>query len=173
MATRNNSEHIEQTLVIFKPDAVQRGIVGEILTRFERVGLKIVGMKMITPSREDFFKHYETIGKVKTRRGEDTLNVVLEFMSEGPVIATVFEGVEAIAVARKLIGATEPKSAAIGTIRGDYCHISYDQADSTKKAVPNLIHASEGAEDAAQEIDHWFADSELYDYQALHEKYTR
>ena len=170
MATQN---HIEQTLVIFKPDAVQRGIVGEILARFERVGLKVVGMKMITPTREQFFEHYETIGKVKTRMGEDTLNVVLDFMSEGPVIAAVFEGVEAISVARKLIGSTEPKSAAIGTIRGDYCHISYGHADSEKKAIPNLIHASEGAEDAEKEIDHWFSDSEIYNYQTLQEKYIR
>lgn len=169
----SSQEHIEQTLVIFKPDAVQRGIVGEILTRFERIGLKIVGMKMITPTREQFFGHYETIGKVKTRRGEDTLKVVLDFMSEGPVIATVFEGVEAIAVARKLIGSTEPKSAAIGTIRGDYCHVSYGHADSTKKAVANLIHASESADDAEQEISHWFSDSEIYDYQALNEKFIR
>lgn len=164
---------IEQTLVIFKPDAIQRGIVGEILTRFERVGLKVVGMKMVTPTREQFFEHYETIGKVKTRRGEDTLNVVLDFMLEGPVIATVFEGVEAISVARKLIGSTEPKSAPIGTIRGDYSHISYGRADSKKSAVPNLIHASESREDAEKEINHWFSDSEMYDYQVLHEKYTR
>lgn len=169
----SSKEHIERTLVIFKPDAVQRGIVGEILTRFERVGLKVVGMKMITPTREQFFDHYETIGKVKTRRGEDTLNVVLDFMLDGPVIATVFEGVEAIAVARKLIGSTEPKSAAIGTIRGDYCHISYGRADSNKKAVPNLIHASEGVDDAEKEIGHWFSESELFDYEILHEKFTR
>lgn len=165
--------HIEQTLIIFKPDAVQRGIVGELLTRFERVGLKIVGMKMITPTREQFYEHYETIGQVKTRRGENTLNVVLDFMMEGPVIAAVLEGVEAIVVTRKLVGATEPKTAAAGSIRGDYCHISYTRADSTGKGIPNLVHASESPEDAEKEINHWFSDSEIFEYQTIHEKFTR
>ena len=128
---------------------------------------------MINPTRDQLYGHYETIGQVKTRRGEDTLNVVLDFMMEGPVIAAVLEGVEAISVTRKLIGSTEPKSAATGTIRGDYCHISYGRADSTKKGVPNLIHASESQEDADQEINHWFSDSEVYEYQVLHEKFTR
>lgn len=169
----SKEENIEQTLIIFKPDAVQRGIVGEILTRFERVGLKIVGMKMISPTREQFYEHYETIGQVKTRRGEDTLNVVLDFMMEGPVISAVLEGVEAIGAARKLIGATEPKSAVAGSIRGDYCHISYGRADSTGKGIPNLVHASESAEDAEKEIGHWFSDSEIFEYQTMHEKFTR
>lgn len=169
----SNAEHIEQTLIIFKPDAVQRGIVGELLTRFERVGLKIVAMKMITPTREQFYDHYETIGQVKTRRGENTLNVVLDFMMEGPVISAVLEGVDAIEVTRKLIGSTEPKSAAAGSIRGDYCHISYGRADSTGKGVPNLVHASESASDAEKEINHWFSDSEIFEYQTLHERFTR
>jgi nucleoside-diphosphate kinase len=167
------TDNIEQTLIIFKPDAVQRGLVGEILTRFERVGLKIVGMKMISPDRDAFYHHYETIGQVKSRRGEDTLNIVIDFMMDGPVIAAGLEGVEAISVVRKIVGSTEPKSSPIGTIRGDYCHISYGRADITKKGVPNLIHASEGPKDAAQEIDHWFSDSELFDYETLNEKFTR
>ncbi len=169
----SKKDNIEQTLIIFKPDAVQRGIVGEILTRFERVGLKIVAMKMIVPTREQFYDHYETIGQVKTRRGENTLKVVLDFMMEGPVVAGVLEGVEAIAVTRKLIGSTEPKSAVAGSIRGDYCHISYGRADVTGKGVPNLIHASESAEDAEKEIGHWFSDSEIFEYKTLHEKFTR
>ena len=168
-----SKEHIERTLVIFKPDAVQRGIVGDILARFERVGLKIVGMKMVTPTRDQYYEHYENIGKVISRRGEGVFNAVLDFMLQGPVIVMVLEGVEAIEITRKLIGATEQKSAAIGTIRGDFSHISYGRADSEQKSTPNLIHASDGASDAEQEIRHWFSDSELYDYQVLHEKFTR
>jgi nucleoside-diphosphate kinase len=94
-------------------------------------------------------------------------------MMDGPVIAAVLEGVEAIPVTRKLVGTTEPKSATVGSIRGDYCHISYGRADSTGKSVPNLVHASESPEDAEQEINHWFSDSELFEYQTLHEKFTR
>ena len=168
-----SQEHIERTLVIFKPDAIQRGVVGDILVRFERVGLKIVGMKMVTPTRDQYYEHYENIGKVVSRRGEEVFNSVLDFMLQGPVIVMVLEGVEAIEVVRKLVGSTEPKSAAIGTIRGDYSHISYGRADSEKKSTPNLIHASDGESDAKKEIRHWFSDSELYDYEAMHEKFTR
>ena len=168
-----SKEHIERTLIIFKPDAVQRGIVGEILVRFERVGLKIVGMKMISPTREQYYTHYEDIGKVISRRGEETFNNVLDMMLQGPVITAVLEGVDAIEVTRKLVGSTEPKSAAVGTIRGDYCHISYGRSDAERKGTPNLIHASSDASDAEQEIQHWFSDSELCDYETVHEKFTR
>jgi nucleoside-diphosphate kinase len=165
---------IERTLVLFKPDAVQRGLVGEILTRFERVGLKIVATKMISPDREYYYKHYEEIGKLGTRRGEFALNLNLDFMLMGPVIAMVFEGVEAIAMTRKIVGTTEPKEALPGTIRGDYSHISFEYANAEPaKGIPNLIHASGDAEDAAQEIAHWFKPSEIYSYEAVHEKYTR
>ncbi len=164
---------VEQTLILFKPDALQRGMVGEILTRFERVGLKIVGTKMVQPDREHWYKHYEDIGKMVTRRGEETFNITLELMLGGPVIAMVLEGVEAVALVRKLVGATEPKSALPGTIRGDFSHMSFGFADSAKKGIPNLIHASGDVSDAEQEIDYWFSDSELYDYSVLNEKFTR
>lgn len=168
-----SQKHIERTLIIFKPDALQRGIMGEILTRFERAGLKVVGMKMLAPNRDQYYGHYETIGKLVSRRGEKTFNNVLGMMMQGPVVAAVLEGVEAIEVVRKLVGSTEPKSAAIGTIRGDYCHMSYSRADAEGKGVPNLIHASADVSDAEQEIKHWFSESELYDYQVLNEKFTR
>lgn len=164
---------IERTLVVFKPDAVQRGIVGEILTRFERVGLKIVGTKMLSPDREHYFYHYENIGQMVTRRGEDAFNVTLDFMLNGPVIAFVLEGVEAVAEVRKMVGSTEPKEALPGTIRGDYAHISFSYADSTQKSIPNLIHASGDPKEAEKEIAHWFSEDELYTYEALHEKFTR
>jgi len=156
-----------------KPDAVQRGVTGEILTRFEKSGLKIVGAKMLKPDYDHFFHHYETIGKVVSRRGKEVFDVTLEMMSDGPVIAYVLEGVEAAALVRKMVGATEPKSALPGTIRGDYSHLSYAHADSNKIGIPNLIHASGDAEEAVQEISHWFSESELYDYETAHEKFTQ
>ncbi len=168
-----SNQNVQKTLVVFKPDAVQRGIVGEILTRFERVGLKIVATKMIAPTKEHYHKHYEEIGQMITRRGQGTFDITLEMMIQGPVIAMVFEGVEAVALVRKLVGTTEPKSALPGTIRGDYSHMSFSYADSEGKGIPNLIHASGDSEEAAKEIDHWFSDDELYDYSVLNEKFTR
>ena len=164
---------VERTLIIFKPDSVQRGIVGEILSRFERVGLKIVGTKMVSPDRDHFYRHYEDIGKMVTRRGEDKFKITLDLMMEGPVIAMVLEGVEAVAVVRKIVGPTEPKAADMGTIRGDYSHISFGYADECNKGVPNLIHASGDSTEAAEEIRHWFKPEELLDYIALNEKFTR
>jgi nucleoside-diphosphate kinase len=168
-----NMQDVQRTLVLFKPDTVQRGLVGEILTRFERVGLKIVATKMIAPDKEHYHKHYEEIGQMITRRGEHAFDVTLQMMVQGPVIAMVFEGVEAVALVRKLVGATEPKAAEPGTIRGDYSHMSFGYADSEGKGIPNLIHASGDINDAKQEISHWFSEDEMYDYQALHEKFTR
>lgn len=167
------SSHIERTLILFKPDAVQRGVVGEITSRFERVGLKIVGTKMISPNKEHYHKHYEEIGQVITRRGEKVFNNVLANMTDGPVIAMVLEGIEAVELVRKLVGSTEPKSAAPGTIRGDFSHMSYGYGDEQDKGIPNLIHASGDKDDAKKEIPHWFSEDELYDYSVLHEKFTR
>ena len=163
---------MERTLVVLKPDAVMRGLVGEIITRFERVGLKIVATKMLMPDRDHYYRHYEDIGKMVTRRGQDIFDVTLEMMSEGPVMAFVLEGVEAVEVVRKMVGSTEPKSALPGTIRGDYSHISFRYADTEGIATPNIIHASGDPDEAAEEISHWFADSELYNYETVHEHYT-
>ena len=168
-----SKELVQRTLILFKPDAVQRGIVGEILTRFERVGLKIIGTKMIFPNKEHYHKHYEGIGKMVTRRGEKAFDMALEFMTQGPVIAMVFEGVEAVELVRKLVGGTEPKTALPGTIRGDYSHMSFGYADEHNVGIPNLIHASGSVEEAKQEIEHWFADHEIYDYHSPREKFTR
>ena len=167
------SDHIQRTLILFKPDAVQRGVVGEILTRFERVGLKIIGTKMIAPDEQHYYKHYEEIGQLLTRRGKETMDNQLKTMSQGPVIAMVLEGVEAVELVRKLVGATEPKSAAPGTIRGDFSHMSYGYSDKTSQGIPNLIHASGDLSDAEKEIPHWFSEDELMDYSVLHEKFTR
>jgi len=164
---------MEKTLVILKPDALQRGIAGEIITRFEKAGLKIVAVKMLQPDREHYYKHYEDIGQMVTRRGQKAFDVTLEMMLMGPVLAIVLEGIEAISLVRKMVGTTEPKSAAPGTIRGDYAHMSFAYADSQDTGIPNLIHASGDASDAEKEIGHWFADNEIFDYKAVHEKYTQ
>lgn len=163
---------MERTLILFKPDTVKRGLVGEILTRFERVGLKVVGTKMLSPDYDHYYKHYEEIGKVVTRRGKDIFDVTLEMMNEGPVIAMVLEGIEAVAVVRKMVGATEPKSAQPGTIRGDYSHISFAHANAENIATPNIIHASGDSDEAKLEIAHWFSEAELFDYTTVHEEYT-
>lgn len=164
---------MERTLIIFKPDAIQRGIVGEIFSRFERAGLKLVGAKLIKPTVDQFHHHYETIGKVATRRGQEVMDMTVSMMENGPVLAMVLEGVEAAALVRKMVGATEPKSALPGTIRGDYSHMSYAHADTNKVGIPNLIHASGDAAEAELEIAHWFAEAELFDYETAHEKFTQ
>lgn len=166
-------DFIQRSLVVCKPDAVQRGIVGEILQRFERVGLKIVGMKMVMPDEKQYEKHYEEIGQMITRRGEQTFRYNLAYMMTGPVIAIVLEGVECVPLVRKIVGPTEPKSAEMGTIRGDYAHMSFGYSDTKGMGVPNLIHASGSVEEAKKEIALWFSDEELYDYSDLNEKYTR
>lgn len=164
---------MQKTLVIFKPDAVMRGIVGEILTRFERVGLKIVGTKMLQPDYEHYFEHYEGIGTLKTRKGEEIFETQLREMQQGPVIAMVLEGVEAVEQVRKMVGPTEPKSAQPGTIRGDYAHITYGHAAGAKRGVPNVLHASADASEAEKEIAHWFSESELVEYENVHERFTQ
>ncbi|HYG84257.1 MAG TPA: nucleoside-diphosphate kinase [Verrucomicrobiae bacterium] len=163
---------MEKTLIIFKPDAVARGIVGEILTRFEKVGLKIVGMKMLYPGREHYYEHYETIGTLKTRKGDEIFDATVTSMLEGPVIAAVLEGVEAIEVVRKMVGSTEPKGSAPGTVRADYAHMSYNHANTIGRAIPNIMHASADPEEAEREISHWFSESEIFDYASVHEAFT-
>lgn len=164
---------MEQTLIILKPDALQRGIAGEILSRFEKVGLKIIGAKMLQPDYDHYYHHYESIGKMISRRGQTAFDVTLEMMQRGPVLAIVLEGIEAVSQVRKMVGTTEPKSAQPGTIRGDYAHISFDYANSKGLSIPNLIHASGDVDEAKQEIAHWFKDGELYSYETVHETYTQ
>ncbi len=164
---------IERTLIVFKPDAVSRGIVGEILARFERVGLKIVGSKMLNPNTEFYHHHYEKIGTMITRHGQEIFDTTVAMMQAGPVIAFVLEGIDAVAVVRKMVGATESKSALPGTIRGDYSHMSYAHANEQKIGLPNILHASGDSKEAALEIAHWFSEAELFSYEAAHEKFTQ
>lgn len=164
---------MEKTLIILKPDTVQRGLIGEIITRFERSGLKIVGMKMFNPDYDHYYHHYETIGKMVSRRGKDAFDVTLDMMQQGPVVAIVLEGVGSVELVRKMVGTTEPKAALPGTIRGDYAHVSFDYANKEGLGIANIIHASGDSEEAAEEIGHWFSDAELFEYKTLHEVYTQ
>ena len=150
-----------------------RGIVGEVLTRFERVGLKIVGAKMLQPDYDHYYQHYEGIGTLKTRKGEEIFESQLREMQRGPVIAMVLEGIEAVEQVRKMVGSTEPKSAAPGTIRGDYAHMTYGHALSSKRGVPNILHASADSAEAEKEIAHWFQAEELVDYEPSHAHFTQ
>lgn len=165
---------MERTLVVFKPDAIQRGIMGEVLTRFEKVGLKIVAMKMANPDEAHYYHHYETIGKMVSRRGENQFRVQLGAMQEGPVVAMVLEGVEVVPLVRKLVGATNTRDAEPGTIRGDFAHASLEHVNAYGVALPTVVHASGDADEAALEIKHWFGDDEIFaDYQTVHEYFTQ
>jgi len=161
---------MERTLVLLKPDAVDRGLVGEILQRFERVGLKIAGLKMVLAQKQHAEKHYtEDLAK---RRGEHVRKMMIEMITSGPIVAVCIEGVEAVELVRKMVGATEPKSAAPGTIRGDYSHVSFKHADEKKIGINNLVHASASVEEAETEIEVWFESSELLDHKPGYTKHT-
>lgn len=160
---------MEQTLVVLKPDTVQRSLVGEIISRFERAGLKIVAMKMVSPDEEHFHKHYEGISGLISRWGKEIYDVTLSHMTEGPVIAIVLEGVEAVSHVRKMVGTTDPKESAPGTIRGDFTHITRGYTNPLGATLPNILHASGDSEEAVKEIKLWFEDNELYtDYDTVH-----
>lgn len=164
---------MERTLVIFKPDSVMRGIVGQILTRFEQAGFKIVAMKMVKPNYDQLYHHYEVIGTLKSRKGENIFNSQLASMQDGPVVAMVIEGVESVKTVRKMVGETEPKSASPGTIRGDFAHVNYAAASSIGRGVANIVHASADEQEAKKEIKHWFNKDEIYDYRMSHEFFTQ
>ena len=164
---------MERTLIVLKPDTVKRGIVGEILSRFEKAGLKVIGMKMLQPDYDHYYHHYENIGKMVSRRGKEAFDITLEFMNEGPVVACVLEGIDSVELVRKMVGDTEPYKAAPGTIRGDYAHMNFGHSNKEQIGVPNLIHASGDQNEAKDEIFHWFNDDELFQYETVHELYTQ
>lgn len=177
----------ERTLVVVKPDGVQRSLIGEITGRFERVGLKLVGTKMLIPTSEFIETHYTIDPEWRRITGEKTIKSYKEkgqtppsedpyeitgiilghlktFMTAGPVVAQVWEGVHAVKIVRKLVGGTEPLSSDVGTIRGDYVLDSYQLSDTEGRAIRNLIHASGTVDEANKEIAHWFKNDELIDY---------
>ena len=161
---------LQRTFVMVKPDGVRRGLVGEIIRRFEMRGLKLIGLKMQWID-EGFAKQHYT-QDIADRRGEHVRSALLKYVREGPIVAMVLEGINAIENVRKIVGSTEPKSALPGTIRGDYAHVSYGHADKTGKAVMNLIHASGDEKDAEYEVRLWFPDSELFRYSTSQEQDT-
>ena len=157
----------EQTLVLIKPDGVQRNLIGKIITRFEDAGLKIIGMRMSWID-EDFAKqHYRE--DIAQKYGDRVRNGLIKYIKEGPIIALVLEGVEAISVTRKIVGSTYPSESAPGTIRGDFAHISKNYANAKEINVRNLIHASANAEDAKIEVPLWFKPSDLHSYKTVHD----
>jgi nucleoside-diphosphate kinase len=160
---------LERTLVLLKPDAVARGLVGQVLARFENALLKVIAAKMVWMDADLTRRHYFDL---EDRFGPDVYNAMAGFMQTGPVIAIILEGVDAIATTRKLVGSTYPDQAAPGTIRGDFAHMSRNYANSHKVAVANLVHASGNAEEAAREIDVWFAKDEIHEYRSAAEQYV-
>ncbi len=152
---------VDRTLLLVKPDGVQRGLTGEILKRFETVGLKIVGMKMVWIDEDFGAKHYADL---KQRKGEKIFSATLSLLTMGPVVAVVLEGVDAVEVVRKICGPTEPKTAQPGTIRGDYAHVSYAYSDQVNQAIRNVVHASGAKDEAKVEIALWFEPKELHNY---------
>jgi nucleoside-diphosphate kinase len=187
---------VERTLVLVKPDAVKRGIVGRILTRFEEVGLKMVGLKLVQASREHVEKHYPNTPEWIRGMGEKTLqtyreqgkdpvteigtddameigtmikNWNVDYLTSGPLLALVLEGAHAISVVRKMCGFTLPAFADPGTIRGDFSITSPIVANELKRAVRNLVHASSDTQEAGYEIAHWFSADELLPYESAAE----
>jgi nucleoside-diphosphate kinase len=156
---------MEKTLVLIKPEGVQRHLVGKIITRFEDAGLKIIGMKQVWIDEKFAQKHYTE--DIAERRGEKVRTQLLKYITEGPVVAIVLEGVNAIENVRKIVGGTEPKSSPPGTIRGDFAHVSFAHADKKNLPVKNLIHASSDANDAKNEVALWFTDKELHSYKTV------
>lgn len=195
MTTQTSHPKKERTFVLLKPDAIQRGLVGEIIKRFERIGLKIVAIKMHMAEEEKLWKHYNKddawflkkgekivvnrkelglpIEKEAIEYGRDIINVVVKYMSAGPVISLVIEGNDAANVVKRLVGGTEPATADSGTIRGDFALDSYYLCDvDGSRGMRNLIHCTDSAdgEGAAQrEIDLWFTEEEIMKYRLISE----
>ncbi len=183
----------ERTLVIIKPDGIQRNLMGEIISRYERVGLKLIAMKMMNATPDLIEKHYTLDPDWRRVTGEKTIKgykdkgldvpindpfeitrLILErnvaYMTSGPIIAMVWEGAHAVAIVRKITGGTEPLMSDVGTIRGDYVLDSYQMTDKDKRAVRNLVHASGSVKEAQDEIKHWFKESEIIEYSHIQEK---
>ena len=181
----------ERTFVIIKPDGVQRAMMGEIIGRFERVGLKITAMKFLVPKAEQCWTHYNkddvwfqakgekivksreengmSVDKPAIEYGRDIIGQLVTFMTSGPVLAMVIEGNQAVGIVTKLVGGTEPLTSDIGTIRGDLTLDSYDLAGIDSRAVRNLIHCSDKPEEAEREIKIWFDESEIIKYRSIAE----
>lgn len=164
---------LQQTLVVLKPDAVKRGLIWDIIGRFERVWLHLVAMKMVWVDDELAHKHYEGIGTMITRYGNEIFQTNAEFMKSWPVVAMIWEWPESIVTVRKMVWSTEPKSSLPGTIRGDYSHASYDYVNSKWAWLTNLVHASATPEEAQQETELWFNTTELHSHEMMWGEFKR
>ncbi len=185
----------ERTFVIIKPDGVQRALVGEIVKRLERVGLKIAGMKLVALSsvpEEKIWEHYnkddawferkgvgfveslknagQPVTKEPIEYGKDIVRALITYMKAGPVIMLVLQGNQAVAVVKKLVGETEPATSDVGTIRGDFTIDSFPLANVDDRAVRNLIHCSDNIDDARREVSLWFTQEELVNYRLIPEQ---
>jgi nucleoside-diphosphate kinase len=184
--------HQEQSLVLLKPDTVQRSLVGEVIKRFEQTGLKISAMKMIVPTEAQLLSHYnktdewydrkgkgiveelKSQGKEITKEpieyGKDIIRTIVHYMTAAPVVALILEGNKAVSVVSKIVGSTEPSTSDVGTIRGDYTVDSYSHATLEGRAVRNLVHQSESPEEAEREIAIWFKAEEVMNYVTAQER---
>jgi nucleoside-diphosphate kinase len=188
----------QRALIIIKPDGVQRGIIGKIISRFETVGLKIIGLKFIWATREQIITHYPETETWFRKVGERTLtnykkkgldarsvfkttDVVqigrtvkkwlIDYLQESPLFIMALEGYECIEIVRKLSGNTIPLLAAPGTVRGDFSHDTIDLANEQNRPLRNIIHASDTVEDGEKEIKVWFEEDELFEYELAGEKF--
>ena len=183
----------ERTLILIKPDGIQRSLIGEIMRRYERLGLKLVGLKFVVTTAEHVEQHYTLDPEWRRVTGEKTIEgyrskglkppsedpleitaIILEnlkkYLTSGPMICMVWQGAHAVELVRKVTGGTEPLTSDVGTIRGDFVLDSYQISDTDGRAVRNLIHASGSVEEAKKEIKHLFSDDELIDYRLVQEK---
>ena len=182
----------ERTLVLLKTDTVQRSLVGEVIRRFERAGLKITAMKMVMPTEAQLEEHYNkdnawyqakgerTVEDLKAHSmpvekeaieyGRDIIRTIIRYMTEAPVVALVLEGGSSIDAVTKLVGSTEPSTADVGTIRGDFTSDSYSLSTVEDRSVKNLIHCSDAPEEAEREIKVWFKEDEVHDYVSAQER---
>lgn len=182
----------ERSLIILKPDSVQRSLIGEIIGRFEKKGLKITGMKLAVATTDQVFAHYNkdeawferkgagvvrdrtaagmSIDKPAIEYGRDIIGGIAKYMTAGPVVMMVAEGHMAATVVTSIVGTTEPATADVGTIRGDFTIDSYALTAKDDRAVRNLVHCSENAEEAEREIAIWFKPEEIIGYSILVEK---
>ncbi len=191
--TQTSHPKIERTLVIVKPDGIQRSLIGEIISRYEKIGLKLIGLKMLLPTNELVEQHYtldpewkRLIGEKRMKSakeggapieetdpikiGDSVLARLREYMTAGPVIAMVWQGAHAVSIVRKVTGGTEPRTSDIGTIRGDFMLDSYEMSEYDSRAVRNLVHSSGSVKEAEDEINHWFKASELFEYRIVQEQ---
>ncbi len=157
------SDYVETTFVALKPDAVKRGITGDIISTIERAGLKISGMKMVQASDQLLEEHY------REHVDKPFYESLADYMKEGPIVAMAVEGAHAVENIRKIVGDTDAREAHPATIRGRFAHMSMEHADSAGKNYKNIIHASATKEEAEKELEIWFDESEIHDYRVAHQ----